>query len=128
MGRGGVRLSPPRPPSPVRSSLRGRAGGRGDPRPGAGAAARGTGPRATYPHGVGEVELLGRTTELLPGLELRHRGPAAEPDREARPRPERRDPAHLPSYLPPPPPPDTRAQPTKVVATSHQRLVSLDSP
>lgn len=29
---------------------------------------------ATHLHGVGEVELLGRAAEFLPGLELRHRG------------------------------------------------------
>lgn len=31
-------------------------------------------PAATHLHGVRQVELLGRPAELLPGLELRHRG------------------------------------------------------
>lgn len=58
----------------------GRAKVREDPSPGAV-------PAATHLHGVRQVELLSRAAELLPGLELRHRGFG---QRETRPRSKKR--------------------------------------
>lgn len=82
---------------------------------------------AIYLHGVGEVELLGRATELLPGLVLRHGGPGGT-EWEARPGTAGVTTLHHSNYLPPPPT-DTEPQPPKDGgASSHQRLVPLDSP
>lgn len=61
----GSRSDTGRPTVPCTCS--GRAKGREAPGPGAV-------PPATHLHGVRQVELLGRAAELLPGLELRHRG------------------------------------------------------
>lgn len=83
MRRGGVCLcSPPAP-----------AGGAAEA-PGLPEAAR-----ATYLHRVGEIEFLGRAAELLPGLVLRHRGPAAERESRRGPGPQAAPPGPPSTHL-----------------------------
>lgn len=67
----------PLTPSTSRRGWRSSAG-RADHRDDILTRGRCSGPAGIYLHRVGEVEFLGRATELLPGLVLRHCGSAAE--------------------------------------------------